>query len=136
VATDEISLVNVLEDISPDAFPTVIPKAVAVSLWNFQAGEEEQDYQATLVVKVPNNPDVRFAMNFTKGRRRCRAVQGVLEIPLEGPGNIEFEVMLNGIHEASHTVTVHSVGVREPAAGEPLPAARKQRGKSGPNQKN
>jgi hypothetical protein len=136
MTTDEMSFVNVLEDISPESFPTVIPRAVAVSLWNFQPGEENQDYQAILVVKVPKQPDVTFAVNFMRGGHRCRAIQGALEIPVEGPGNIEFEVKLNGVHEASHTVTIHPVGVREPiVAGETLSTTRKPRGKEGLSQK-
>lgn len=115
VSTDEISFVNVLEDLSPEAFPHVIPGVVAVSLWNLDPGDETQDYQATLVVKVQNKPDARFPMNFAREVHRWRAIQGILEIPIEGPGKIEFEVLLNGLHGATHTVVVHPLGAREPA---------------------
>lgn len=117
INTNEISLVSVLEDISPDSFPHVIPKAIAVSLWNFQIDEATTDFQAILVVKVPGQPDVRFPMNFTHGIRRYRTIQGVLDIPIQAPGDIQFEVLLNGIHAATHTVRIHPVGVREATIG-------------------
>jgi hypothetical protein len=94
---------------------------MAVSLWNLQPSEERRDYQATLIVKVPGKPDVPFAMNFSHEADRCRAVQGVLGISVDGPGEIKFEVRLNGIHAATHTVKIHALGARDtPAAGEQL----------------
>lgn len=113
ITNGETSFVNVVEDITPDVFPHVIPKAIAVSLWNFEPGEAKEDYQATLVVKVLGHPNGPFPMNFTHGVHRCRAVQGVLEIPVPGPGDIQFEVLLNGVHGATHTIKVHPLGVRE-----------------------
>ena len=117
ISTDEMSFINILEDISPESFPYIIPKAIAVSLWNLQPGEASDDYQATLVVKVPGNPDAPFPMNFSRGVHRCRAIQGVLDIPVNGPCNIQFEVLLNGVHCATHTVKIHPVGVRESTEG-------------------
>jgi hypothetical protein len=124
VNTNEMSFINVLEDISPDAFPHVIPRAIAVSLWNLPQAEEPRDYQATLVVKIPGKADVAFPMNFSRGTHRCRAVQGVLEIPVDEPCDVTFEVRLNGEHAASHTVKVHPAEVRMAGGGgEHMPAA-------------
>jgi len=130
VNTNEISFINVLEDITPEAFPYVIPRAIAVSLWNFQQGEEKQDYQAILVAKIPGRPDVAFPMNFSFGVHRCRAIQGVLEIPVDAPGDVTFEVRLNGEHAASHTVKIHPPEVRAaPGGGEQMPDAKAKRTK-------
>lgn len=119
VVTDDFSFISVLEDITPESFPSTIPRAVAVSLWNIEPNERHTDFQATLVVKVPNNPEVSFPMNFTEHGNRIRAIYGVLEIPIEQPGDIEFEVKLNGVHAATHTVIVHALNTREPTvAGE------------------
>ena len=104
-----MSFINVLEDISPDSFPCVIPRAFGISLWNFEPEEENLDYQANLVVKVPGKSNVNFPMNLSRGSHRCRAIQGVLEIPVDAPGVVEFEVLLNGAHGASHKVRVHPV---------------------------
>ena len=56
-------------------------------------------------------------MNLARDVHRCRAIQSVLEIPVEGPGESVFEVLLNGVHGATHTVKIHPLGVREPAIG-------------------
>jgi hypothetical protein len=121
INTDEVSFINVLEDISPDEFPNVIYRAMAVSLWNLEPDEEDEDYQAVLVVRIAGKPDAKFAMNFSHQVRRCRAIQGVLEIPVDGPGDIEFEVLLNGEHAATHTVRIHPPGVRKSSEGEQIP---------------
>jgi hypothetical protein len=116
--SDEIALIHVLEDIFPEVFPHRIEKAVAVSTWNVRGPDEiAADYQATLVVKIPGKRDASFTMNLEKSRHRHRAIQGVLEIPIEREGNIEFEVLLNGTHAATHTVRVHPAGER------PLPGS-------------
>lgn len=117
VNTDEYSFLNILEDISPDSFPHTIHKAVAVSLWNFEPTENEQDYQAMLVVKLPNQNQAMFPMNFTKEAHRFRAIQGILEIPVEVDGDVVFEVSLNGVHAATHTIRVHATGLLEPTIG-------------------
>ena len=49
-------------------------------------------------------------MNLSRGRLRYRSIQGLLEIPLLEPGELRFEVLLNGTHGASHVVTVHRQG--------------------------
>jgi hypothetical protein len=120
--TGEMSFINVIEDIAPEAYPLQIPKAIAVSLWNFQPGEETTEYQATLVIKLPGNVHgIPFPMNFSKGVNRCKAIQGVIDIPLDAPGDLIFEVLLNSAHQATHTVKVHPVGVRAlPEGGERL----------------
>lgn len=115
--TGEVSFINILEDISPDAFPYVISRAIAVSLWNVQEGEDTRDCQAQLIVKLPGKPEVSFLMNFSPGKRRCRAIQGILEIPVDEPGDIKFDLRLNGHHQATHTVIVHPVGVRNTTDG-------------------
>ncbi len=123
VNTNEMSFINVLEDIVPESFPYIIQRAIAVSLWNFQHGEETQDYQAVLLVKIPGKTDIPFPMNFSSGAHRCRAVQGVLEIPIDAPCEVTFEVRLNNEHAALHTVNIHPSDVRLAAGGEQIPVA-------------
>ena len=61
-------------------------------------------------------------MNLSHLAHRCRAIQGILDIPIDGPGDITFEVLLNGEHAATHTVKIHPAGVREGTeGGEHLP---------------
>lgn len=125
VESDEASFIGVLEDIVSEEFPTFIPKAVAVSLWNVDGNDDIEGFQAVLVVKIPKMKDASFPMDlsYTPHGSRFRAVQGVLEIPIVQPGDITFEVLLNGEHTASHTVKVHPPEDRvATGAGEHLPA--------------
>jgi len=123
--TDEITLSHVLEDVFPEAYPHLIAKATAVSVWNINADDAKLDYQATLVVKVPGNADVQFPMNLAKRRSRYRAMQSILDIPIDKPGDIIFEVLLNGVHQASHTVRMHPVddGTMKSGVSAPPPKA-------------
>jgi hypothetical protein len=122
INTNEVSFINVLEDLVPDEFPYFIDRAIAVSLWNFQKGDQGDDYQASLVVRVPGMPDARFNMNLSSDQHRFRAVQGVLGIPIEQPCDITFEVLLNGNHAATHIIKVHPPETKsQPAGGESMP---------------
>jgi hypothetical protein len=112
-----MSLINVLEDITPESFPYIIERAIAVSLWNFQQDEMMEDHQAILVLRIPGTKDVSVPMSFLKTTHRCRAAIGVAEIPIERPCDVVFEVKLNGEHAASHKVRIHCPEVRSVAAG-------------------
>lgn len=117
IRTDDLSFINVLEDVSPETFPHTIPRAMAVSLWNFEPGDEDLDYQASLTIKVPNMPDANFPLNLARDRYRCRTIQGILGIPVETAGEVVFEVSLNGVHSASHTIRIHPPGSRAAGVG-------------------
>jgi hypothetical protein len=113
IDTDEITLANVLEDVFLEESPTyVLPRIVAVSSWELSAEEMGGAFQAMLGVVLPGGKPVRFPMNLARGRLRYRAIQGVLNIPLDQPGKLAFEVQLNGDHSAWHYVTVHPAAVR------------------------
>jgi hypothetical protein len=113
-STNRVSLFNVLEDLSPQQFPDVLPRVDAVGLWNLDDAETRAEFQATLVVKVPGHPHADFRMNLSRGYKKCRALMGVSQIPLTGPGELTFELQLNGAHQAIHTVTIHDQGVVVP----------------------
>src|SRR5271156_5554138 len=95
IFTDEVSLVNVLDDVAPSQFPYELPQTASVSVWRVDPKEQNDDYQATLVLKVPGKPDAAFNMNLLKlpsklagGLHRLRAIAGVQGIPLDKPGDL------------------------------------------------
>ncbi len=122
VDTNEITLSGVIEDVFlvPDEV-VIIPKVVAVSSWTLSPGDLETDFQTILVISRPGETTGKpFPMNLSKGRRRYRTIQGVLSIPLDQPGDLKFQVLLNGEPQATHTVTVHPPDVRpREATGSP-----------------
>jgi hypothetical protein len=110
VETDELTFGNVIEDLSPDIFPTELPRAVAVSAWRISAEESADEFQVILRVLRPGEQPEEaadFPMNLATGRIRYRAMESILEIPLEQSGDLKFEVLLNGQHAATHIVTIH-----------------------------
>jgi len=130
IITNETSFINVLEDITPEEFPYIIQRAMSVSLWNFEPSEARDDYQAALVVRIPGKREARFPMNLSFYEHRCRAIQGILEIPIEGPCDVTFEVQLNGKHAALHTVKIHPKEIRAAVeGGEPMPTSSPKRTK-------
>ena len=46
-------------------------------------------------------------MNLSKGHMRYRAAVSITSIPLLRPGELRFDVRLNGSHSATHIVNVH-----------------------------
>src|SRR5262249_44936666 len=121
--TNSVSLFHVLEDIFPGRFPDSIPNIEAVSLWNVQPDEQDTDFPANLSIRLPGRGEpVRFPMNLTKGWKRYRATIKVSGIPLLMPGELRFNVELNGEHSASHIVNVHGRPAMRPAEEVPLDA--------------
>lgn len=109
--TNRVSIFNVLEEIRPERqFPIVI-SFVAISGWNIEQGDENVDYQATLRVIVPNREDPHeFQTNFQMTNPRHRIFQTMQGLPIEGDGTMVFEILINGQHRASHSVTISRPG--------------------------
>jgi hypothetical protein len=117
VHTDEITLAGVLEDVVLEEGDfAIIPRAVAVGVWNLDAQDMGVDHQAVLRVTRPGDPDVAdFRINLTKDRQRIRVLFAVFDIPLEQPGDLVFELRLNDSPSAHHRVYVHPPGNRLPS---------------------
>ena len=110
LGSDELSFLGVLEDIKPVRLPGVLPRVVAVSVWRITEEERAGEFQAMLRILRPGEvaaEATEFSMNLAQGHLRYRAIQMVTEIPVEQPGFLSFEVLLNGHHAASHLVTIH-----------------------------
>jgi len=105
--SNRISLFNVIEELTPPAFPTVFPQMVAVSAWNSEAGDDQRDLQVMLRVTLSNGtqlPD--FTQNLRFPQRRHRVLSTLEGVPIPAAGQLRFEVFLNGERKASHTVDV------------------------------
>jgi hypothetical protein len=113
--TNEVSLLGVLEDVVAEAFPIIVPKCAAISLWRVEPGDENQDWQALIRLASPGQGSQDFPTNFRPqaNARRHRIVQRIYGVPLGEEGDLRFELLLNGHHIADHFVTVR----REEGAG-------------------
>lgn len=117
VETNRISLFNVIEELhlAPQGAPARQPaipvsQCVAVACWNQEPDDEEQDYQETVRICPPGQGQNRdFHVNFSmQGQgRRHRVTLRLQGIPQLEPGELRFELLLNGDYVASHTIDIH-----------------------------
>lgn len=108
-STNKVSLFEILESIpiDPASSVTVIPKCVAASLWRMEAGDENRDFQIMLRLYQPGEEvSEDFATNLTATSARHRVFTTLIGVPLRGPGDLRFEILLNGVHAAEHVVTL------------------------------
>lgn len=105
-ATNLTSIFEVIEEITTSKFPERLHECVAVSLWRKDVGETDEDMQVMLTVTLPNGHTENFPMNFQMKGRRHRTMQRMKNLPLPSPGELRFEVSLNGEHAATHIVDV------------------------------
>jgi hypothetical protein len=104
--TNQLSLFSVLEEVRSPDFPFVLPSAAAVSLWMKEAGDDDRDFQCMLRVTLTDGSQREFTSNFRFGARRHRVILKIQGFPLNEPGMLRFEVLLNGEYVASHEVNV------------------------------
>lgn len=111
--TNRLSLFNVLEQVASTNFPSALPSAVAVSMWMAEGGDDVRDFQCTLRITLPNGSPYEFASNFKFRASRHRVIQRVEGFPLNEPGVLRFEVLLNGEYAASHEVDISRMGTAD-----------------------
>lgn len=104
--TNTTSIFHILEELRFPRFPTGLQQCVATSLWLPQPGDENQDFQAIIRIRLPTGDHHDFPSNFRLGRTRHRLVVMIRGIPIPGAGDLTFELLLNGQHQAQHVVTV------------------------------
>lgn len=108
--TNKISIFEVFEQVSSATFPTPIYHAVAVTCWYGEDVDLNNDFQSKLVVQLPNGtklPD--FSSNFKLKSKRHRTLQRFEGILLDQPGELLFQMFLDGTHMADHIVSVKKI---------------------------
>jgi hypothetical protein len=102
------SFFHVIEqEIVRQDFPWTIPQIIAFSSWLPGPEDAGRDFQVLLHVHVPGNetPGI-FPKNFTQDRRRTRLLQSLYNLRLPQPGELRFELLLNGTLIATRSVAI------------------------------
>ena len=84
------------------------PLVAVTMLRATEDGDYRDDWQASLKVTLPETPAKEFRTNFSfvRGSSRHRLFQRFEYIPFEKPGDVQFELLINGQHLAEHHVTL------------------------------
>ena len=118
VSTDRerntVSLFHILEEWIAQ-LPLVIPNLVAVSSWKMEEEDRGHDFQVALDIHLPgqqNSPDFQILpVNFTGETARHRTYHFVRGLRVEEPGDVVFEICMNGRPAAKRVLCVRrSVG--------------------------
>ena len=115
-ATNQVSVFNILEEIAAPKFPIVVQKCAALTLWQMEPGDDLKDFQASLCVHSSSSEKHRFDINFKSKGTRHRIIQRLQCLQIEQPGDLRFEMLLNGEHAADHIVTVKKNGDLTPVS--------------------
>jgi hypothetical protein len=114
--TNRVSLFNILEEVqvltgdTPPQLGVSILQFIAFSCWNREPGDEDRDLQLIVRLHVPGNEErVDFPLNFHMDRPRHRVAMRFQGLPKAEPGDLKFELLLNGEHVAWHTVQVRAL---------------------------
>jgi len=109
--TNLVSLFHVLEELTVPRVPWQLGGFVAVCSWNIAPEERDRDFQVVLKIHLPEGqePSVveNLKVNFTAEKPRHRVHLYVNEVPIEKPGEMRLELLLDGKHQAEHTLTIH-----------------------------
>jgi hypothetical protein len=106
--TNLVTLYNVLEDVTPRRYPFTMD-LTAVAGWRTAPDERHTDYQAIVRLHAPGNGAPRdFPANLsTQGRPKFRLIMRIVQVNVTAPGTLSIELLLNGVHQAFHTIDVH-----------------------------
>jgi hypothetical protein len=122
--TNRVSHFHVLEELRPGPSEQpghLLAQLAAVCCWYEEPDDVGQDFQALLRLHTPEGNSREFTLNFHMKSRRQRLVFHLQGIPPVVPGELKFEILLNGKHQAEHIVTVHPPATPEdrsrPVAG-------------------
>ena len=100
VATNQVSIFEVIDEIAAASFPSQIPYLVATSLWCQEEGEEDRDFQLILRITTPGGSSHDLPTNFQIQAKRHRITQRLEGLRVEQEGTLHFEAILNGKHAA------------------------------------
>lgn len=105
-STNQASIFEILEEVHPSSFPSIIQSCVATSLWLKEPDDEGKDFQMILRITTPDEKVFELASDFRLTARRHRVTQRVEGLPVLKEGEFRFEAILNSKYVAKHIIDV------------------------------
>jgi hypothetical protein len=105
---NSLSIFHVMNDVRVDQFPAFIPELVVVSAWvhNPEELERRTESQIRIEFRMPGQPPVSFRGNLTAEARFQNVNLTFREVPIPAAGDTIVDVLLNEVHQATHTIAV------------------------------
>ena len=90
--TNNVSVFNIFEEITPERMPFVVPRIVAYTLLE---REETDPAQIEILVKIKNNDETAFERNIPvdfRGLRRDQLINTFAGMPVRNSGVLSLEI--------------------------------------------
>lgn len=130
-ATNRLSVFNILEEfrICPlpagVSLPQAVNQLIACSSWNIEEEERGRTFRVSLHLTPPGQPIRELAnLEFLADNKRQRLLQVLVGMPLTEAGDAVFELHLDGVRIASHTITVTRLEQIPPELAQAIESAR------------
>jgi hypothetical protein len=113
---NDVSLISVLEDVSAQGFPVIVPRATVVWCLTREPAEAEQ-HQGTVRIFLEQQRLAEAAMeaNF-QGRMTTRIFLTFAGLAIPTPGRLKFEVSLANGLRGEYTITIGGPAMGAPPA--------------------
>lgn len=115
-----VTIFEVIDQMTPRRFPALIPRMVALAGWNVtqQEIDNNQMIDSALSFRLPGQQQpMDCPLAFQAMSRRHRNLANYLGVPLTEPGEIEFELRLNGQPVAHHRILINPADAQAVADG-------------------
>lgn len=113
--TNRVSIFNIIEAAPFVQLPGHFPALSVVTCWVLDRDEIGKDFQQGLRIRRPGQPEPEeYLANFVGASSRHRIIQVFQGIPIQEPGQLHFEVLLNGNRRATHVVEIDLLPPQSP----------------------
>lgn len=107
--TNLISILEVMEEVAGPN-PPVIPSLAIVAAWNIEPDDMSRQFAVSVRLQYADGKRIDFpSVEFTAQNARQRTVIRIGMLPTAAFGDMKFELLLDGVHQANHRVTVRQL---------------------------
>lgn len=105
-SSNRLSLFNVYESLAAPKFPISLHEVAAAALWIREEGDDNRDYQARILLSGCGLNQTIESANFRVTQARHRSLFIINYLKIDEPGELKFELSLNGENVGEHIITI------------------------------
>lgn len=111
-ASNRISAIEIIDQISCKYFPSFLPRLAIISSWSFDADELGKDSQIAIVLLRPSEANSeRFNWNVKPEQQSANLIQRFVAMPISSAGDLRVELHANGT--LAHSILIPVLQVSE-----------------------